>query len=118
MELFFPLPGLESKNFFYKVFLIFIKEYKEIFKPGNGFIPTGNGICSPTSGSLIKKHLLQDVSRFFPRSIKCIFKTGNGIIQTGNGIISPTSRPLIKTLLLEDVSHFFQGVKMDFQNRK
>ena len=111
MELFFPLPGLESKNFFYKVFLIFIKEYKEIFKPGNGFIPTGNGIFSPTSGSLIKKHLLQDVSRFFPRSIKCIFKTGNGII-------SPTSRPLIKTLLLEDVSHFFQGVKMDFQNRK
>ena len=72
MELFFPLPGLESKNFFYKVFLIFIKEYKEIFKPGNGFIPTGNGIFSPTSGSLIKKHLLQDVSRFFPRSIKCM----------------------------------------------
>ena len=36
-----------------------------IFKTGNGIIQTGNGIISPTSGPLIKKLLLQDVSRFY-----------------------------------------------------
>ena len=37
---------------------------KLIFKTRNGIIQTGNRIISPTSGPLIKKLLLQDVSHF------------------------------------------------------
>ena len=65
MELFFPLPGLESKNFFYKVFLIFTKEFKIDLKNRKWNHPTGNGTISPTSGPLIEKLLLQDVLHFF-----------------------------------------------------
>ena len=48
------------KNFFYKVFLIFIKEYKEM-----DLSQQEMEFFSPTSGSLIKKQLLEDVSHFF-----------------------------------------------------
>ena len=50
MELFILLPGLGSKNFFYKIFVIRSKG----FKTGNRIIQTGNGIISPTSRPLIK----------------------------------------------------------------
>ena len=35
------------------------------YKTGNGSLQTGNGIISPTSRSLIKKLLLQNVSHFY-----------------------------------------------------
>ena len=42
----------------------FPRSFKLIFKTGNGIIQTGNGIISHTSGPLIKKLFLQDVSQF------------------------------------------------------
>ena len=56
MELFLLLPELQSKNFFYKMFLNFIKEFKAGLKTGNGIFQTGNGIIAPTSQAPIKKN--------------------------------------------------------------
>ena len=139
MELFLSLPVLWSKNFFYKMILIWSKRFninfqkrkwnypnrkwnyfsqcqasepktsftkcflfvprvsKLIFKTGNGIIQTGKRLISPTSGPLIRKLLLQNVSHLIQR-VKLIFITGNVIIQTGNGIIYPISSPQIKKL--------------------
>ena len=62
MELFLPLTGLWSKNFFYNMFLNWSKGFKINFKTGNRIIQNGNGIISSTSRPLIQKFLLQKVS--------------------------------------------------------
>ena len=64
MELFFLFPDLWSKNFFYKMFLNFIKEFKAGLKTGNGIFQTGIWIISPIFLPLIKNILLQNGSNF------------------------------------------------------
>ena len=112
MDLFLPLPGLGSKNIFYKMFLNCSKGFKINFQNRKWNYPNRKwNYFTHFQASDQKTSFTKDFS-FDLRSSKLIFKTGNGIIQTGNWIISPTSRPLIKKLLLQNVSHLFQG----FQN--
>ena len=118
MELYLPLPGLWSKNFFYKMFLIWSKEFKINFQNRKwnytnrkwNFFSQFQASDQNTS---FTKYLSFDLM-----SSKLIFKTGNGIIQTGNGIISPTSSTLIKKLILQNISHLIQGAQINFTNRK
>ena len=66
LEIFLPLLGIQPKNFFYKILLIFTKEFKMDFrKTEHGIIQPGNRIISPTSRPLTKKLLLHDVSHFW-----------------------------------------------------
>ena len=89
MELFYSLLGLWSKNVFYEMFHIFLKDFKLIFKTENEIIQTGNGIDFHFQASNQKKSFTRCFI-FLARSLKLIFRTGNRIIQTGNEIISPT----------------------------
>ena len=63
MELFLLLPASDQKTSFTRCFSFDPRDYKEIFRTGYGIIQTGNGIISPTSRSLIKKILSQNVSQ-------------------------------------------------------
>ena len=75
MELFLPLPGLWSKNFFYKMFLYQSKGFKINFQNRKRNFQTGNGIFSPSSRLLIKKLLLQNVSQnWFSKQEMELFK--------------------------------------------
>ena len=65
MELFILLPDLQSKNFFYKRFVITSKDSIIVLKTENRIIQTGNGIISSTSGPSILKLLLQNGSNFY-----------------------------------------------------
>ena len=143
----FPLPGLSSKIFFYKMFHIFERSLKSIYITGKKIVWTWNQIISLTSWPRIKNffhkifHFHQGVqtrkSNYFshflasdqktsstayapylPRNSILIVKTGNGIIQTGNGIISPTSRPQIrKNFFYKIFSIITMEFKIVFQNR-
>ena len=101
MELFHPLPDLWSKNFFYKMSLIFTKELIIDFQNRKWNYPHR------------KWNYFSNVKMFliWSKELNFIFKTENGIIQTGNGMISLTSRPLIKKLLFQHHSHMIQGVQ-------
>ena len=112
MELFLPLPGLWSKNFFYKMFLICSKGFKIDFQNRKWNYPNRKRNYFSHFQAFNQNTSFTKCFSLVPGVSKLIFKTGKGIIQTGNGIISPTSRPLIKKLLLQNVSHLFQG----FQN--
>ena len=46
------------------MFCIYNKKFRIYFQNRNEIIKTGDGIISPTSGPLIKKLLLQNVSHF------------------------------------------------------
>ena len=111
MELFLPLAGLISKNFFYKMFLICSKRFKINFQNRKWNYPNRKwNYFSHFQASDQKTSFLRCFS-FDPRGLKLIFKTGNGII-------SPTSRPLIKKLLLQNVSHLFQVVQNWFSKQE
>merc|ERR1712208_222803 len=111
MELFLPLSGLKTKNFFYKMFLICSKGLKINFQNRKWNYPNRKWNYFSHFQASDEKTSFTKCFSFDPRGPKLIFKTGNGIIQTGNGIISPTSRPLMKKLLLQNVSHLIQGVQ-------
>ena len=111
MELFLPLLGLWSKNFFYNIFSILPKEFK------NGFQNRKWNYFSQFWASDQKTSFTTSFP-YLPRSSKLIFKTGNEIIQTGNGIISPTSGPLIKKLLLQHIFHTDQRVQHWFSKQE
>ena len=118
MEFFLPLPGLWSKNLFYKMFPICSKGFKIDFQNRKWNYANRKWNYFSHFQASDQKTSFTKCFWFDPRGSKLIFKTGNGIIQTGNGIISPTSRPLIKNLLLQNLSKFFWGFKISFQNRK
>ena len=118
IELFLPLPGFWSKNFFYKMSLICSKRFKIDFQNRKWNHPNRKwNYFSHFQASDQKISFLRCFS-FDPRDSKLIFKTGNGIIQTGNGIISPPSRTRIKKLLLQNVSHLFQRVQNQFSKQE
>ena len=48
-----------------ELFLLLPSFTKQVLKTGNGIIQTGYGIISPISWPLIKKLLLQNVSKFY-----------------------------------------------------
>ena len=125
MELFLPLPGLWSKNFFYKMFFIWSKEFKINFQNRKWNNPNRKWNYQNRKWNYISHFKVSDQKTYFtkcfsfdPRGSKLIFKTGNGIIQTGNGIISLISKPLIKKLLLQNVSHLFQGIQNWFSKQE
>ena len=117
MELFLPLPGLWSKNFFYKMSLIFSKGLKIDFQNRKWNCPNRKWNHFSHFQASDQKTSFTKCVLFVPRGSKLIFKTGNGIVQTGNGIISPTSRPPIKKLLLLNVFYLFQRFQ-NWSNRK
>ena len=93
MELFLLFPDLQLKNFFHKMFLNFMKE----FKAGFGIISsiefkTG---FENRKWNYFSYFLTSNQKKFFYKMflniikiLKLVLKIGNGIIQTGNGIIS------------------------------
>ena len=103
MELFLPLPGLWSKNFFYKMSLICSKWFKIKFQNRKWNYPNRKCNYSSTFQAYDQKTSFTRCFSLDPRGSKLIFKIGNRIIQTGNGIISPPSSPLIKKLILQSV---------------
>ena len=54
-----------QKTSFTKCFWLLPTSPKLVLKTGNRIIQTGNGIISPISWPLIKKHILQKVSNFY-----------------------------------------------------
>ena len=65
MELFLPLSGPWSKNYFYKNFLISTKEFKIDFQNRKQNYLNKMELFIPLPGPLIKKLLIQDVSHFY-----------------------------------------------------
>ena len=118
MELFLPLPVIESKNFFNKRFLIKYNDFKMVF--GNRkwyFLNRKWNYFSPFQSS-DQKTSLTKVSPFGPTIPKSFSETGNGIILTGNGIISPLSNHRIKKLLLQKYPHLVQRFQNCFQKQE
>ena len=104
MELFIPFPGIWSKNFFYNIFYILIKEFKIEFQNRKwNYFSYIQAFSKTTS--------FTKCFSFKPRSSKLIFKTGNGIIF-------PIYRPLIKKLLLQNISDLNQGFQNWFSKQK
>ena len=93
MDLFLLLPGLWSKNFFYKMFLICSKDFKINFQNRKWNYPNRIWNYFSHIQAFNQKTSFTKCFSLVPGVSKLIFKTGKGIIQTGNGIISPTSRP-------------------------
>ena len=118
MELFHPLPGLWSKNLFYKMFLIWSKEFKINFQNRKWNYPNRKWNYLSHFQASDQKISFTKCFSYDPRGSKSIFKTGNGIIQTGNGILSPISRPLIKKLLLQHIFYLFQSFKNWFSKQE
>ena len=114
MELFLPLPGLWSKNFFYKIFLICSKGFKIDFQNRKWNYPNRKWNYFSHLQASDQKTYFTTCFSFLPRDSKLILKTGNGIMQTGNRIISPTSRPLIKELLLSWPILTYLGAKYTY----
>ena len=102
MELILPLPGLWSKNFFYKMFLNWSKRFKIDFQNRKWNYPNRKWNYFSHFQASDQKSSFTKCFSFDPMGSKIVFKTGNGIIQTVNGIICPTFRPLIKKFLLQN----------------
>ena len=118
MELFIVFPGLHSKNFFYKMFLIFTKEFRIDFQNRKWNDPNRKWNYLSYIQASDQKTSFTKCFSFKPRSSKLIFINGNGIIWTGNGIIFPNLRPLMKKFLLQKVSHSYQGVQNWFSKQE
>ena len=79
MEIFLPLPGLWSKNFFYKIFLIWSKGFKMDFPNRKWNYPNRKWNYFSHFHASDQKTSFAKYFSFDPRSSKLIFKTGNGI---------------------------------------
>ena len=117
MELFLPLPGIQSKNFFYLMFFIHSKGFKIDFKNRKWNHANRKWNCFSHFWASYKKFFYRVVFNV-PKNPKLIFKTGNGIVKTGYLIIFPTSKPLIKNFFYRLFFVCSWGFKLDFQNRK
>ena len=91
----YPLPGLRSKHFFYKLSLIFSKEFKIDCQNGNWKQKEMELFLQHPSGR--SKNMFYKMFPLFTKEFK--IETKNVIINTGNGFMSPTSKPLIKKVL-------------------
>ena len=74
-------------------------------------------IIFATSGPLIKKFLLQNVTQLI-QGVQINFQNRNGIIQTGNGILSPFSGLWWKISFYKMILIHSKGFKIDIKNRK
>ena len=109
MEFFPPLPGIISKKFFYKMFLIFTKGSKLIFKTGNGTTQTGNGIFLPIYRPWIKKlppQLLPPINKVCAVSPQLILDLSWSMIVAQ--LVSPSvALPAELVMILNDKSVVF-----------
>ena len=80
MELFLLFMDLQSKNFFYKMFLNFINKFKAAFKNRKWNNPKRKWNNFSYFLTSDQKTSFTKCFSFLPRSSKLIFKTGNGII--------------------------------------
>ena len=108
MELFLPLPGLWSKNYFYKKKFHFHQELQNWFSKQEKELSEQEIELFLSLPGLWSKNFCYSIFSIFTKEFKIDF-------QTGNGIISPTFRPPIKILL--NTSHLIKGIQNNFQNR-
>ena len=118
MELFLPLPVIESKNFFHKRFLIKSNDFKIVFRNRKWYYLNRKWNYFSPFQSSDQKTSLTKVSPFGPMIPKWFSETGNGIIWTGNGIISPLSSHWIKKNLLQKYPHLVQQFQNGFQKKE
>ena len=118
MELFHPLQDLWSKNLFYKMSIIFTKEFIIDFQNRKWNYPNRKWNYLSHFEASDQKTSFTKCFSFIPRSSKLIFKIGYGILQTGNGIIYPISMSLIKKIFCKMFLIETKEFKIDFQNRK
>ena len=79
MELFLPLPVIELKNFFNKIFLIWSNDFNMVFINRKwNYLNRKWNYFSPFQSS-DQKTSLAIVSPFGPMNPKCFSETGNGI---------------------------------------
>ena len=91
MELFLLLPDLQSKNLFYKRFVITSKDSQNGFENKKWNYPNRKWNYFSYFLTFDQKTSFTKYFKILSMSLKLVLKTGNGIIQTGNGIISPIS---------------------------
>ena len=72
MELFLLLPELQSKYFFYNMFLTLTNESKTGFETGNGIIQTGHRKSIPLPG-LWSKRFFHKLFLIFNKELKIDF---------------------------------------------
>ena len=111
IDLFLPLPGLWSKNFFYKMFLIWSKGSKIDFQNRKWNYPNRKWNYFSHFQASDEKTSFTKCFSFDPTGPKLIFKTGNGII-------SPTSRLSMKKLLLQHIFYLFQSFQKWFSKQE
>ena len=123
MELFHQLLGLWSNNFFYKIFLIFTKEFKMAFQYRKWNYPNKKWNYSSHFQASYQKTTFTKCFLSLPRVQKLIFITRNGTTQTGCGIILPTYRPWMKKTWYTECFLFltrsskFKHRKWNYSNR-
>ena len=81
MELFLPLPGLWSKNFFYKMFLICSKGFKINFQNRKWNYPNRKWNYFSTFQASDQKVSFTKCFSFDPRDSKLIFKIGKELYK-------------------------------------
>ena len=118
MELFLPLPVIESKNVFNKSIPIWSNDSNMVFRNRKrNYLNRKWNYFFPFQLS-DQKTSFKKVSPFGPTIQKWYSEKGNGIILTGNGIISPLFSHQIKKLFYTSIPIWSNDSKMVFRNRK